>query len=141
MAITNIIYPLGYINEPSIFCSYKVCDMLKIVVQLSNGGNMRFARENNELIVSFDEKMDSARCVQAAKEVEKAISDAKKEVGAGLKVKFDVSVVTYGSSSFLRICLSAAKSVGTTSFVIVGANETLKKVFSIAGFNNIMTIS
>lgn len=102
---------------------------------------MKCRREGSELIVSFDERMDSACCVQAAKEVEKAIADAKKEAGAGLKVKFDVSLVTYGSSSFLRICLSSAKSVGTESFIITGANDTLRRVFNIAGFDKILTIS
>jgi len=101
---------------------------------------MKCQRENNDLVVSFDERMDSALCAKAAKEVEAALADAKLQVGNQLKVKFDVSAVTYGSSSFLRICLSTAKSVGTTSFSIVGANETLRKVFGIAGFDKILTI-
>ena len=102
---------------------------------------MKSRKEGSELIITFDERMDSANCALAAKEVEKAIADAKATAGASLKVKFDIALVTYGSSSFLRICLTAAKSVGKDSFSIAGANESLRKVFSIAGFDKIMTIS
>lgn len=54
-------------------------------------------------------------------------------------VVFDLAGVTFVCSAFLRVCLLAAKTAGTTQFAILGLTPPIKRVFKIAGMTELFT--
>lgn len=77
-----------------------------------------------------------------AQELTKQIQDKIQEIGAdGLKVNFDLKDVDYIASSFIRICVITAKQLAAGGFSISKTNPMIKKVFKIAGLDEILNVS
>jgi anti-anti-sigma factor len=92
-------------------------------IQLSGTGDA--------LVIKFLlQKMDT----NASTEVEKDVMDAI-AANQGRKIAFDMALVTYVASSFLRICLKAAKHAGPGHLSFLNLDPSVKKVFKIAGFD------
>ena len=58
-----------------------------------------------------------------------------------LRIVFDLCEVDYIASAFLRVCLSTAKGLEKGCFSIINCLPTVKKIFKIAGFEKMFTIS
>ena len=56
------------------------------------------------------------------------------------KIVFDLAKVDYIDSSFLRLCVRVSKA-GPGEFAIVNVTPTVRKVLTIAGFENLAEIS
>jgi len=91
--------------------------------------------DEKKTIFTFVPKLDTATCFNRENELLKAIDDRKSIV------VFDLSGVEYISSCFLRICIMMAKDIGASNFRIINTTPNVKKVFKIAGFDQMIEIS
>ncbi len=93
--------------------------------------NIQISGTDDALVIKFLlQKMDT----NASTEVEKDVMDAVAG-NQGRKIAFDMAPVTYVASSFLRICLRAARQAGPGRFSCLNLDPSVKKVFKIAGFD------
>jgi anti-anti-sigma factor len=96
-------------------------------------------------LVDFVEKDSTLCCVFLAENMstdksmaaEKPVME-KLEGLKGGKVMFDMTKITYISSSFLRICARANSKAGKGNFCVVNLTPPVKKVFKIAGMAEII---
>jgi len=79
-----------------------------------------------KIVCKFVNRMDTAMCMEAEKEVMKSIEGAS-------AVTFDLAGVEYIASSFLRLCGKASHKVTSDKFSIINVSPAVKKVFKIAG--------
>jgi len=95
--------------------------------------NTTFRKADNELIMEFEGRLDTA----AAPETEKAVGVLYDSQGHDIVL--DCSKLTYISSSGLRIFLGIlknAKPKGSRVF-ITGMNDELQAVFAMTGFTSL----
>ena len=95
--------------------------------------NTEFKEENNDFVMYFEGRLDTA----AAPETEKAT--ASLQDCEGHDIILDCTKLEYISSSGLRIFLNVlkvAKSKGDRVF-ITGANADINKIFAMVGFTNL----
>ena len=100
-------------------------------------------QEDNELIYTFSGRMDTVVCMDikngVQEEVDRLINE-KGSDGNALKVIFNLGEVNYIASSFLRLCSAVAQKVEHANFEIINSNPSVRKVFKIAGLDNIIKI-
>jgi anti-anti-sigma factor len=82
-----------------------------------------------EVRIAFDEQLDTAKCVEIEAAVRSAVD------GANSPVVFDLTRVNFVSSSFLRLCVYAARQAENRGFQVVNAEPSVKRVFKIAGLD------
>lgn len=56
------------------------------------------------------------------------------------RIVFNMAGVDYISSSFIRICINAAKQVQKGNFSIVNCDPFVKKTFKVAGLDDLLNI-
>jgi len=95
----------------------------------------KFNKIDDKSVFTFEPKLDTAKCNGKENEILSILGGCKKEV------VFDMTGVDYISSYFLRICTIVAKEVGSTNLKVVNSLPNVKKVFKIAGFDQLMDIS
>ena len=93
---------------------------------------MQLNFQEDKLICAFSGRLDTERCLKIEKELDEG---AGKSTGP---VLFDLAEVDYVASSFLRICLQYAKKLGKENFSLINVSPALKKVFKIAGFDELI---
>ena len=95
------------------------------IEETKNGGN---------LIVKVSERLDTT----TAPELEKYLSTALEDV---TDLSFDFADLDYMSSAGLRVLLMAIKKMAKQgNMVVKNANETVKDVFEVTGFIDLMTV-
>jgi anti-anti-sigma factor len=95
----------------------------------------RYRNENNNLIFSFPEKLDTVKCREIESELFKKMDEE-----SNLPVIFDMKNVVYISSSFLRIILQAFKKATAQKFNMINLSPDIKKVLKMAGFDKSINI-
>lgn len=92
-----------------------------------------FKEENNDFVMYFEGRLDTAAAPQVEKEVAPLIDCM------GHDVILDCSKMEYISSSGLRIFLSILKNAKPkgSHVYIRGLNDELRQVFSMTGFINL----
>ncbi|MBR6030626.1 MAG: STAS domain-containing protein [Bacteroidaceae bacterium] len=95
--------------------------------------NTTLKEENNELVMYFEGRLDTA----AAPEAEKAVAPLKES--AGRNIILDCSQLEYISSAGLRIFLSVLKSVKPKGdhVYVRGISDSVRAVFAMTGFINL----
>jgi anti-anti-sigma factor len=93
---------------------------------------IKFSTDKGVLTCSFLGRMDTNATILIEKEL------AEKIEGLKTQVIFDLMEVEYIASSFLRLCLKAAKDLGEDNFSIIRVRPQVQKVFKIAGLDNII---
>ena len=88
----------------------------------------------NKKIFTFSTKLDTASCANMDVELMEALGTDSEEV------EFDMSGVDYISSIFLRICTMVAKRIGVNKLRVTNSAPCVKKVFKIAGFDEILNV-
>ena len=89
---------------------------------------------DENLIISLNGKLDANTAPNLEKEVSPFINENKSLI-------FDFEKLDYISSSGLRVLLNCKKKMNTQSNIIIqNANDYIKEVFDITGFNNLFTI-
>ena len=90
-------------------------------------------KNDNELIISLDGRLDTNTSLDLEKELS-SLDDVERLV-------FDFKKLEYISSAGLRIILSCQKIMSNQGEMIIkNVNDSVKEVFEITGFNNILTI-
>lgn len=90
--------------------------------------------DGTELLLEIDGSVDSSTAPELSKEVNESIK------GVTLLV-FDFSKVDYVSSAGLRVLLVAFKTMSKQGKMIIRhVNQDIMDVFSITGFDSILTI-
>lgn len=91
-------------------------------------------KEGTALTVTLTGRLDTT----TAPELEKALQESLPGVES---LAFVLDGLEYISSAGLRVLLSAQKVMNRQGKMVVrGANETIREVFDITGFSDIMTI-
>jgi anti-anti-sigma factor len=83
--------------------------------------------------IAFDEQLDTAKCMEIEAAVRSAVD------GANSSVVFDLTGVSFVSSSFLRLCVYAARQAKDHAFQIVNVEPSVKRVFKIAGLDAMLS--
>ena len=90
-------------------------------------------KNGNELTIALEGRLDTA----TAPELEAALKD----VGAPGVLIFDFAKLEYVSSAGLRVLLGAYKAAAGKYMVrIVNANEIVREVFEVTGFDSILPL-
>ncbi|MFZ2657541.1 MAG: STAS domain-containing protein [Victivallales bacterium] len=89
---------------------------------------------DGKYVFKFEGRMDTSACSVIEKEVDGQVGKA------GQPVVFDLKNVDFVSSAFLRFCISAAKKTGAGKFQVTNASPQIKKVFKIAGMDQILSV-
>lgn len=99
-----------------------------------------FEEATQTLLCRFDGRMDTVTSGTDAEKFKQEISGFEGKTGT-LKIVFDIGGIDYVASSFLRLCLIAAKGVTRGHFSIVHADPQVLKVFKIAGLTSLLNVS
>ena len=100
-----------------------------------------YDHDRDVLVCAFKGKQDSGASQTASEQFLAAWSSAQAERPdrAGTpSIVFDLAGVDFISSAFLRLCLQAAKTSGGGAFRIVGVSPAVKKLFVVAGLENLL---
>ena len=88
-----------------------------------------------QLIISFAGKLDTATCIDFEDEL-------YEQLKTGLSsVIFDLNEVDYISSMFLRVCTKTAQKIGKEKFSIINVTEPVMKLFKLTRLNSFLNIS
>ncbi len=91
-------------------------------------------KNGTELTVALTGRLDTT----TAPELETALQQSLPGITS---LTFDLEGLEYISSAGLRLLLSAQKEMNRQGKMVVrGANETIREVFDITGFTDIMTL-
>jgi anti-anti-sigma factor len=85
-----------------------------------------------QLVIRFKGSMDTGRCDEIGADVRAQLA------GADQPVVFDLAGVDFVSSSFLSLCVHAARQAGDHGFQVVNVCPMVKRVFKIAGFDGML---
>jgi anti-anti-sigma factor len=105
--------------------------------------NFIFDESTNTLRGEFTGRMDTIKSNEA---LEVFNRECEGLLNPGLprnaiRICFDLKGVDYISSSFLRLCLIAAKAVREGNFSIINTSPDILKVFKITGLDTALNIS
>lgn len=90
--------------------------------------------EGEKLIIELEGRLDTSTTPQLEEELKNSITSVKELV-------FDFSKLEYISSAGLRVLLSSQKTMNKQgTMVIRNANDTIKEIFDVTGFVDILTI-
>ncbi|MBQ3836992.1 MAG: STAS domain-containing protein [Treponema sp.] len=92
-------------------------------------------KDGNKLTIALEGRLDTMTAPDLEGALEKALDGVNELV-------FDFGQVQYISSAGLRILLSTQKKIGAAggSMKLVGVNDSVKEVFEVTGFINILSI-
>lgn len=104
--------------------------------------NLKYDIEQHRLNCMFVGKLDTLQSqeIQPVVEFETETCQARKPDEV-LKICFDFSDVEFISSTFIRICVATAKTVGKENFSIINTNPLIKKTLKIAGLDKELNAS
>ena len=95
--------------------------------------NTTFKEENNDFVMYFEGRLDTAAAPQAEKDIQPLLATS------GQNIVLDCNALEYISSSGLRLFLTVlkcAKAKGGHVF-ITGMNNDIRNVFAMTGFTNL----
>lgn len=107
----------------------------------------KFNPASHTLVCRFSGRLDSQASTELSKTVEQQMAEAARSAAGdaspqdALKVVFDLKEVDFISSLFIRVCLSTAKAASKDNFSITHTDPQVKKVFKIAGLDELLRIS
>ena len=102
--------------------------------------DFNFEEASQTLFCRFDGRMDTVNADLAMEQFGVKLSEVQ-GVAQALRIVFDLGAVDYVASSFLRICILAAKGVPKGNFSIINTDPQVLKVFTITGLASILQVS
>jgi len=91
--------------------------------------------EGNKLNIELIGRLDTTTAPQLEEVLKSSLDDVTELV-------FDLKTLEYISSAGLRVLLSAQKTMNQKgSMIVTNANDEIKEIFEITGFNDILTIA
>ncbi len=107
-----------------------------------------FNEAEKKLVCKISGRMDNENSEGIEKDLNKHLQKALPDVrengafnGDSIKIVFDLGGVDYVSSLFIRLCGATAQRTGIKSFAIVNSNARVKKIFKIAGLDDMLNLS
>jgi anti-sigma B factor antagonist len=92
-------------------------------------------KDGSTLVVAPEGRLDTVTAPELEKELASSLDEGVKDL------VMDFSGLSYISSAGLRVLLSTNKKMlKKGSMKIINANETIKEVFEVTGFSDILTI-
>jgi anti-anti-sigma factor len=98
---------------------------------------VQYIQQDEVLECHFTGKLDTVKCMEMEGELQARVHEAKE---ANAAVLFDLQEVDFVASAFLRIGLAVYKQMGPEHFAMVNLKPAVKKVFMIAGFQELLRI-
>ena len=91
--------------------------------------------DGDHLTIALDGRLDTVTAPELTKVLKESLNDVK-------VLTFDMAKLDYISSAGLRAILAAKKDLHNKGTVdIINANDIVKEVFSVTGFDNIFDIA
>jgi anti-anti-sigma factor len=107
--------------------------------------NFEHYSEKKLLVCRFSGRLDTLTCIGLSEEIQNKLQELKQEQNEKdqleEKIDFDMKDVNFISSSFIRICLITSKHSQKGNFAIINCDPFLKKVFKIAGLDDLLRVS
>ncbi|MBQ6662666.1 MAG: STAS domain-containing protein [Firmicutes bacterium] len=95
---------------------------------------MKQTKEGKNLLIALEGRLDTLTAPELEKELNSALEGIE-------KLTLDFANLEYISSAGLRVLLSAQKTMNNQGeMVIRNANETVREVFEVTGFDEILTV-
>lgn len=98
----------------------------------------------NHLVCKFYGHIDSGLSVELLAKVEQKLLEMRQEKpGSDLldtRIEFDMKEVKFISSSFIRICLIVYQKTVPGKFSLTNCDPFLKKIFKIAGLDEMLAV-
>jgi anti-anti-sigma factor len=96
-------------------------------------------KEEKTVTLTFTGRMDSLASMNLGGNIqnEPLVKDLEPED----KIVFDLKDVDYIASSFIRICVSQSKQIGSGRFSIINCQPFVKKTFKISGLDGVLNIT
>ena len=95
---------------------------------------MKQTKEGKNLLIALEGRLDTLTAPELEKELNSALEGIE-------KLTLDFADLEYISSAGLRVLLSAQKTINNQGeMVIRNANETVREVFEVTGFDEILTV-
>ncbi len=79
----------------------------------------------------FRGRLDSA----GSSLIQAAVLEHIAQVAAGQRLRFDLAGVDFVASAFLRLCIQAAKALGSERFELARLTPGVREVFAMAGLD------
>ena len=95
-----------------------------------------FKEQDQQIICTFTGQLNTMTVMKDGPGVEEKVGQAKDR-----NVAFDLGGVTFIASSFLRLCVHTAKTVGSARFSVRNLSPEVKKVFVISGLDKQLAIT
>ena len=103
--------------------------------------DQNYSIDKHKLDCCFEGKLDTVMSLEFQPIIAEEIANCqKKKPGAGLKVCFDFEKVDFITSTFIRVCVASAKTVGKENFSIINTNPLIKKTLKIAGLDEQLNV-
>ncbi|EKD40520.1 MAG: hypothetical protein ACD_75C00024G0003 [uncultured bacterium] len=99
-----------------------------------------FDEATQTLLCRFDGRMDTVNADLATQQVNTKLSEFQGTTALS-RIVFDLGAVDYVASSFLRLCIFAAKGVPKGNFSITNTAPQVLKVFTITGLASILRVT
>jgi anti-anti-sigma factor len=94
------------------------------------------------LVCVFDGHIDTNICLSYSPELQSMIDKIRAfEPSGEFDIIFDLKEVSYIASSFIRICVNAAKQVPQGRFQIVNSNPYIKNTFKVVGLDELLKMN
>ena len=91
-------------------------------------------KENEKLCLSLEGRLDTVTAPQLEKELQESVADVK-------ELTLDFERLEYISSAGLRVLLSSQKVMNRQGEMkLVHVNETIREIFEVTGFCDILNI-
>lgn len=85
-------------------------------------------------VLTFEPCMDTVACAEVEPRLRELLE------AADASIIFDLAEVEFVSSAFLRLCFFAQHQAGKNGFQIINVQPMVKRVFKIAGVENVLHI-
>lgn len=95
-----------------------------------------FTEHENEMVCAFSGQLNTMEVLKDEPVVGQKLAQLRER-----SVAFDLREVSFVASSFLRLCLKTASTVGRSRFSVRNLTPEIKKVYVICGLDKQMAIS
>ncbi|MBR4749786.1 MAG: STAS domain-containing protein [Abditibacteriota bacterium] len=93
---------------------------------------VKFTESEGTLICTFSGLLNTAACNEIDADLKEHIENTTGNV------VFEMSDVDYIASSFLRMCIFTAKTVGTERFNIINTKKEIYDIFEMSGLDDLI---
>ena len=103
--------------------------------------NFKTSNDDKELICALGGRLGADRCEIIREKTEAEIMNFSSEQDGAVEIlTLDLKEVQFIASSFIRLCITFAKSIGKKNFRIVNTSPLIKRTFKVAGLEDELNV-